>query len=368
MIDTIKAYLNIVHNSFNGTGWIIEAFIIILATLVLHTVVAIIMSRLHKRLLRTKNVWDDTFVIALKKPLGLLIWVVGISFAAQIIGAGAKDAEIFKAVPMLRSVGLLIIIVWFLIRFVHKVEENVLSPTPGKKAADKTTVHATSQILVAAIAITGLLSGLKTLGIDISALLAAGGIGGIAVAFAAKDLLSNFFGGMMIYLDKPFKVGDWINSPDRNIEGVVEHIGWRLTRIRTFDKRPMYVPNSAFSTMTVVNPSRMTNRRIHTNVGIRYDDATKVEVILKDVEEMLRHHEDIDTNQTMFVNLVEFGPSSLNFMIYTFTKTTHWVEFQGIQQDVFLKVIEIITKHGAQCAFPTTTVHVPEGLALTKSE
>ena len=91
--------------------------------------------------------------------------------------------------------------------------------------------------------------------------------------FAAKDLLANFFGGLTIYLDRPFAVGDWIRSPDREIEGTVERIGWRLTLIRTFDKRPLYIPNAVFTTIAVENPSRMHNRRIYETIGIRYDDA-----------------------------------------------------------------------------------------------
>ena len=108
---------------------------------------------------------------------------------------------------------------------------------------------------------------------SVSGLLAFGGIGGIAVGFAAKDLLANFFGGLMIYLDRPFSVGDWIRSPDKEIEGTVEDIGWRLTRIRTFDKRPLYIPNSIFASISVENPSRMSNRRIYEKIGIRYDDC-----------------------------------------------------------------------------------------------
>ena len=117
-----------------------------------------------------------------------------------------------------------------------------------------------------------------------------------------------------------------------------------------------------FSTIAVENPSRMENRRIRTVVGLRYADAQKVAVILKDIETMLRSHPEIDTRKTLFVHLIEFGPSSLNFLIYTFTKTTDWVRFQAIQQDVFLKILEVIHGHGAKCAFPTTTVHIPEGI------
>ena len=170
----------------------------------------------------------------------------------------------------------------------------------------------------------------------------------------------------MIYLDRPFKVGDWIRSPDRNIEGTVEKIGFRLTVIRTFDKRPLYVPNSVFTNIAVENPSRMKNRRIKETIGVRYDDAKKLPLILDDVRAMLVQHEDIDNNQTLIVNFNSFAASSLDFFIYTFTKTTNWIEYHHIKQDVMLKTLEIIHKHEADCAFPTQTLHIdsmPKALA-----
>ena len=171
----------------------------------------------------------------------------------------------------------------------------------------------------------------------------------------------------MIFMDKPFDIGDWIRSPDRNIEGTVEYIGWRLTRIRTFDKRPLFVPNSIFSTISVESPTRMHNRRIKKVIGLRYEDAGKVRGILAAVKTMLEEHSDIDQNALTMVNLVEFADSSLNFMVYTFTKTTNWGAYQAIQEDVLLKIIDIITEFGAECAFPSRTLYVPSGEITVKN-
>jgi MscS family membrane protein len=199
---------------------------------------------------------------------------------------------------------------------------------------------------------------LQSVGVTISGLLAFGGIGGIAVGFAAKDLLANFFGGLSIYLDRPFTIGDWVRSPDREIEGTVEDIGWRLTRIRTFDQRPLYVPNAVFSQISLENPSRMFNRRIYETIGLRYQDADKIPAIIEQVKHMLEQHDDIDPSRTLIVNFVSFGPSSLDFFVYTFTKTTVWVDFHQIKQDVLLKILDIIHANGADVAFPTRTLHV----------
>lgn len=114
-------------------------------------------------------------------------------------------------------------------------------------------------------------SSCRALGVNIAGLLAFGGVGGIAAGLAAKSLLANLFGGLSVYLDHPFRIGDWIRSPDREIEGTVEEIGWRRTLIRTFDMRPLYVPNALFMTISVENPSRMLNRRTFEKVGVRYE-------------------------------------------------------------------------------------------------
>ena len=234
---------------------------------------------------------------------------------------------------------------------------------------DPTTIKAVSKLFRAAVVITAILVIMQFLGYSISGLLAFGGIGGIAVGFAAKDLLANFFGGLMIYLDRPFSVGDWVRSPDKEIEGTVEDVGWRLTRIRTFDKRPLYIPNAVFANISVENPSRMTNRRIYESVGIRYDDIACMNPIVDQVTAMLRDHNEVDSDQVIIVNFDKFAPSSLDFFIYAYTNTTDWVKFHEVKQDVLLKVSEIIQANKAEIAFPTSTLHIaPPGLEATSGK
>ena len=240
-------------------------------------------------------------------------------------------------------------------------EEYILA----QKKRDETTVQAIAKVFRLFFMVMGALTIMQTFGLSLSGLLTFGGVGGLIVGLAAKDLLSNFFGGMMIYFDRPFKVGDWIRSPDRQIEGTVERIGWRMTIIRTFDKRPIYVPNSVFSNIVVENPSRMLNRRINETIGLRYEDADKMQAIVDEVKTMLENHPDIDAKQTLIVNFDKFGPSSLNFFIYTFTKTVNWIRFHEVKQDVLLKVLEIVHAHQADVAFPTQTLHLQQGVAPT---
>jgi MscS family membrane protein len=338
-----------------------------LGTLLLNLVWRYFHTKLFAKIIKTRTYWDDALVKALASPVTWAIWVTGITFAIESsdsnyiidiiqIQLGANSAPV-----LLRDVILIGLFGWFLTRLIREVENHMIEVQPAREDEERidiTTIQAIGKLLRASVIITVTLVILQTVGISISAVLAFGGIGGLAISFAAKDLLANFFGGLIIYLDRPFAVGDWIRSPDRNIEGTVEYIGWRQTRIRTFDKRPLYVPNSVFNSITVENPSRMTNRRIYETIGIRYDDIDKMPAIVDDVKAMLSEHPEIDLNQTMIVNFNAFNASSLDFFVYVFTKTTNWVKFHEIKQDVLLKIAQIIEQHGAEIAFPTSTLHV----------
>jgi len=341
------------------TIWMTQVFVVVFATLLLSFFQKRIFKRLENKLNKTNNPWDDLLIVASARPVGFLIWLLGVLFAAEIV-RHQSDAAIFEFIDPAREVGVVSMLVYFLLRLTQGTQNVLIAKQAedGERDFDKHTVEAIGKLIRISIFITGGLILLQTLGYSISGILALGGVGGIAVGFAAKDLLANFFGGLMIYLDRPFKIGDWIRSNDKNIEGTVENIGWRLTRIRTFDKRPLYVPNSIFTNITVENPSRMTNRRIKETMGIRYDDVDKMAVIVEQVKAMLQNHADIDQDQTLMVNFNAFASSSVDFFIYTFTKTTNWAEFHEIKQDVFLKIVEIVEKNGAEFAFPTSTLHV----------
>jgi len=348
-------------NMLTLDSWVVQVFVVVLAALFLDFTQKRVLKKLALRFVRTRNPWDDAFIDALARPLTALIWIIGLTFAMDIIRREA-GAAIFEAVGPLRDVGVIATIAWFLVRFIRRGEANLIAQNQARdKSYDRTTVDAVAKLLRLSVIITAALVALQTLGFSVSGVLAFGGIGGIAMGFAAKDLLANFFGGLTIYLDRPFAVGDWVRSPDREIEGTVEDIGWRLTRIRTFDKRPLYIPNSVFTTIAVENPSRMQNRRIYETIGIRYEDADKMDAIVHDVEKMLRGHEEIDDSKTLIVNFNAFAASSLDFFVYTFTNTTDWVYFHKVKQDILLRILDIVDQHGAEAAFPTSTIHLADG-------
>lgn len=337
---------------------LVALIVVIALGAIAHLLLGLIVRHLHRAASSTDYNWDDVIVTALALPVRVVLWVLVVYVALDIYPvADGLQAMATRAY----DTALVIVLAWFFQRLIGGVQEELLSETRGaRNSVDRATVIAVAKLLRVVLWVVAGLMILQSIGISISGLLAFGGIGGIAVGFAAKDLLANFFGGLSIYLDRPFTAGDWIRSPDKSIEGTVEDIGWRLTRIRTFDQRPLYVPNATFLQISVENPSRMLNRRIYETIGLRYQDSAKVATIVDQVREMLRKHPDIDLSRTLIVNFVSFGASSLDFFVYTFTKTTDWVTYHAIKQDVMLQILEIIHANGADVAFPTQTLQLEQ--------
>lgn len=346
--------------------WAGNILFITAASLVAWLVWCVVYNRLYALTEKTKIRWDELTLEALRTPITLLIWgwpgIISLGFLLE--GYFNTKVDWLSTLKMILIIG---VCLWFMLRLVSNIEEYVTE----QQKRDETTVQAISKIVRLFFTVIAAMTVMQSFGVSLSGLLTFSGVGGLIVGFAAKDLLSNFFGGMIIHLERPFKVGDWVRSPDRNIEGTVERIELRMTIIRTFDKRPLYVPNSVFNNIVVENPSRMLNRRIYENVGIRYEDSQVLADIVSDIKEMLQNHDDIDTNQTLIVNFNAFGPSSLDMMIYTFTKTVNWIRYHEVKQDVLLQIMGIIEKHKASIAYPTQTIHMaPQhaGMEYSQSE
>lgn len=350
--------------------WATELFVVVTLVLLVNLGVRIILGYLERGANKTKNSWDDSILHAANAPIRLAVWVIGLALAGQMAVLQVEAEQFGEWIASLRGVGLAIAFAWFLIRLIREVEQNIWDKSqarPIDERMDKHSMEAISKLLRVSVIITTILIVLQTLGFSVSGVMAFGGIGGIAIGFAAKDILANFFGGLFIYLDKPFVVGDWIKSPDQDIEGTVENIGWRRTVIRRFDKRPLYVPNGTFNNISVENPSRMTNRRIYETIGVRYCDHKTVGVIVDEIRAFLANHDEIDTKQTLIVNFNAFNNSSLDIMVYTFTKTTMWVKYHEVKHAVLLDIYAIIRKHGGDIAFPTTTINLAAPVQLQQA-
>lgn len=341
-------------------AWVILLFLIIFTTLLINVLMKYFINRLIKKLEKSKNIWDETALHVVRKPVRYFISFVGFLWAVQILSQYAGQ-DWTNALTHAWRTGVIVAIGWFLLRLIGALEIHFTDKNRKKSRTDEATVLAVGRLLKLTIMITMALIILQNFGFSISGVLAFGGIGGIAVGFAARDLLANFFGALMVFVDKPFRVGDWIRSPDREIEGTVEDIGWRITRIRTFDQRPLYVPNSIFASIAVENPSRMLNRRIYEHLNLRYDDLDKIETIVSQIKTLLKNHPDIEAvSRTLIVAFNCYGSHSVDIMVYTFTKTVVWVDYHEIKQKILLEIKEIIKSNGADFAFPTQQLYIQD--------
>jgi len=336
--------------------WWVQCLLIAVASGVAYWLLLHLVERLKTKAGNTQNLFDDAVVGAFSVPAAYAVLLVGLGFILEIIDARFESFSLQDQNQFYYIVGT-ILFTWFVLRLI-RIRENQILKGEVESKSDQATITAIFKVIRLTVLVLAGLVCFQTLGFSLSGVIAFGGVGGAAVAFAAKDLLANFFGGLMVYMDKPFVVGDWVRSPDKNIEGTVEYIGWRVTRIRTFDKRPLYVPNSTFTQISIENPSRMTHRRIYEKIGVRYADMANVEAICKDIRRMLVDHEDIDDSQTLMVNFNAFAASSLEFFVYTFTHTTDWQTYHRIKQNVLVRIGQIIESYDAEIAFPTQSLHL----------
>lgn len=336
---------------------IIRLLLVLAATMLAHLFASRALNHAEKLTAKTDNVWDDALLTAARTPLPAFIWLGGLGLILHLIHLQTGEQMLEYLAPV-RNIGFIVCIAWFLFRLIREVANNLLTLRAQTSATvDRTTVDVLGKIARITVIVIAALMVMQTLGFSISGVLAFGGVGGIAVGFAAKDLLANLFGGLMVHLDRPFNVGDSIRSPDRQIEGKVEHIGWRQSSIRAVNMSLIYVPNSLFTSIIVENTTRMSKRRIQETLGLRYEDLAKLSAIIADIETMVRAHPGIDTEERIVVSLNSMAESSLNITVIAFTRCTDLTEFHQVKQDVLFQIAAIVARHGADFAFPTRTLH-----------
>lgn len=359
-MDALTAFLN---RSVGPWTWgqLLLAFAFIAGVLVVRAVLnGLVRRRLKAITARTESKADDALADALVSPLSLVLPVLGIYGAVRVLltvqTAWREGADkVFKVLTIL-------VLTWTAFRiadavtvFLRELTEKTDSKlddqiVPLLRKAAKTFIAVLAFILVA-----------QNLGYSVSGLLAGLGIGGLALAMAAKDTLANLFGSIMILVDRPFHAGDWITFAGG--DGVVEEIGLRSTRIRTFAKTVVSVPNQALANDTVENHSRMPKRRIKFTLGVTYDSTVgQMQELVRRIEAYLRGNPDID-QEFMLVKFTDFGASSLDVFVYCFTVTTDWTQHLAVRQEVNLAIMALVEEMGMSVAFPTRTVHLVEDAA-----
>ena len=330
----------------------VETFLIIvlacLANYISHLFFRKVEATMEKR---EGFIFSKILIKAAKSPIHYLIIIIAAMLLFDIFSQSYKFLA-SKQFLAIETSFLIITVLWLIIGLINEFEIFWLKDISVQdKKFDKTSISASSKIMrISACVIVALIL-LDVNGISISGILAFGGVSGIAVGFASKDMLSNFFGTFMIYLDKPFKIGDWVKIPDKGIEGTIESIGMRCTIIRSLERRPIYIPNSLFTNVAIENPSRMSHRQINETFSIRYEDLPVVETIIADIKEFLQQDTDIDKKQPLVVSVSSISNAVITILIYGFTKKVDFIDFNYVKQKIFLNISKIVAKHEAEITY-----------------
>jgi len=302
---------------------------------------------------RTKTTLDDKILNALEEPLKFSFVLLGFYMAKQWLNVEAISGFLDRLVQSLASV----LIFWVLYRLIS--EFKTIFSTFSSRFGNKMSSDIENFIvktLRTIVVVLGLMTFLQAWGINVSAFIASLGLGGLAFALAAKDTAANLFGSLVLFTDRPFKIGDWIQTPEA--EGVVEDIGIRSTKIRTFAQALITVPNAVVANAAITNWTRMGKRRIRMSLGLTYGTTTQqMETILSQIRTYLKNNEAIHP-ETIMIYFDEFDTSSLNIFCYFFTKTTVWNDYLAVRESVNLELMRIVENSGAAFAFPTQTLHV----------
>jgi len=301
---------------------------------------------------KTKNTFDDKLILIITEPTKVSFSIVGAYLALNYLNlVNPIVLSIFNSL-------FLFIIFWILYDSVMLFENQIkeFAKKFGTELHKEISAFIIKMLKIFLVAV-GFSAILQIWNINISAFIASLGLGGLAFALAAKDTAANLFGGLTLLADKSMKIDDWIKV--NNVEGVVEEIGLRTTKIRTFEQSLITVPNQILANTPVENFSRRGIRRIKFRVGLTYNTpANIIEKIVQEITSMLKSHNKIAQDATMLVRFDKFEDSNLSIFIYTFTSTANWSEYLQIKEDVNLKVISIVEKFGSEFAFPTQTLYL----------
>lgn len=362
MIEAFAAFQDFIRaNELEG---LLRAGIIITLTLAVSVAVRALLRRIRRRTDNSRMIFLRVLPQAVALPLQAIIWLG----AAEVIFRSFKDVRDVIAldeVDTILAIGYLAIVTLGLMSlnqryFRAQRDAYIRGDLVGLDLGNADLLR---KVLVVLIFAGAVLVALPIFGVSIGGLLAVGGIGGAIAGFAVKDTLANVLGSIMINIDRPFRVGDWVRLPSHDIEGVVEEIGWGQTTIRKFDKRPVYVPNSMIGNVLIENPGRMTHRRIREQVAIRYSDFDKLPAVIESIQAYVRGHPDLDQKQTPVVRFVSYGAYSLDIEVTAYTTKTAWLDFLAVHQGVLVEIGKIIARHGAQIAVPTQVLQMSGGAA-----
>jgi len=323
---------------------------------VLKKIAIMVIKRLMKLAEKSESDFDDILLEAVRRPTGWMCFMLGLWTALTILPLPIEPVDLDRFAFSFMKAVTIFIGFWFMVRltsgFIRSAEARVKDTNPqlaGILPLGRKTIVVTMWLLAILIA-------LQNIGYSVASLLAGIGIGGAALAFAAKDTLANLFGSLVIFVDKPFAIGEWVKVGD--IEGVVEDVSLRVTRVRTFERSLITVPNSDLTTKPIENFTRRERRRIKIEVGVTYDTSIeKLEEAVRRIRKLVADNEGLDTDE-QHVYFAQFANSSLNILVQCYSLSTAYQDFLIARHNLLIGIKREFESMGIEFAFPTQTLHI----------
>lgn len=313
-----------------------------------------VLNRLDKLVSKTDTEIDDSLVEALRNPIRFIPVVLGVFLASTYLSL-SEEVQTF-ATNMNRSL-IAYTIFWALYRVADPLSEILMH---AAHILTTSMIQWLSKAIKVAFALLGAATILEIWGIEVGAIIAGLGLFGVAVALGAQDLFKNLIAGLFVIGERRFHPGDWVLVKGI-VEGTVEEIGFRTTTIVRFDKAPVYVPNAQLSDNAVTNFSRMTYRRIKWVVGLEYGStADQLNQVRDGIEAYISNNDDFAKPEetSTFVRIDSFSDSSIDILLYCFTKTTNWLDWLAIKEQLLLEIKTIVESAGTGFAFPSRSLYL----------
>ena len=348
-------FLSVWERGFFGVD-ILEIFIglgIFFIFLIFRGIISkVVIKRLKDIAKRTTNKLDDSFVAAMEGPARFLPIVIGFFIASYYMSFSEDSRAI---VDTINRTLITILIFWVM----HQVIEPISYILSGlNKILTKELIGWITKSLKILIFILGLAAVLELWGIKIGPIIAGLGLFGIAVALGAQDLFKNLISGILVLVEKSFKIGDWI-LVENIIEGIVEKIGFRSTIIRKFDKSIAIIPNFQFAENAVINISQTTNWKISWVINLQYNTTVEqLKTIRNEIEDYIKKNEDYKQELGYAIRVDKFANSSIDMYIRCFTKTDDWNEWLVVKERLAISIKQIVEKNKASFAFPSQSIYV----------
>jgi len=340
--------------------WLVEIAIGVILIFALSLIFNKLLKSIDRRHRQKGKEWARNIKKISHLPIQIAIWGFGITYIVDVLVTHAGLDAISRFVHPIKPAFIVGCFGWMALRWNHYAFIR-LAKKSEKLGVAPSVIYALSKLSSFVLLILTLLIIFQVVGIGIGPLLAFGGIGVAGIAFAAKDMMANFFGGAMLHFTRIFSIGDEVVIPSKdNFNGEVKEIGWYTTKIEDYYRRPVYFPNALFSQVHVINESRRTHRRIKETVTIRYEDMPKLEKIIEELREKIGGHPDVDDSQSFSITFNKLGDFGLDIYAYILVYRMGYIKFMRVRHELLMIYQEVVGKHGAEFAFPTTEVHLKQ--------